>query len=88
MTAKYIQQTNLGHGVELHHGVSEGVGVGTEVRYQTKHGTVEGAVDLLQRGCCWVVNVDDWNMTKEPVMCECECESVRVCVCECVSVSV
>lgn len=38
----------LGHGVELHHGVSKGVSVGTQVRHKAEHGAVEGAIDLFQ----------------------------------------
>ena len=57
---------NLGHYVELHHGLSEGVSISSEVGHQTQHGSVEGAVDLTERGSCRVVHIDDRNMAEEP----------------------
>ena len=58
--------TYLGHGVELDHGFSEGIGIGSQVGDQSQHGPVEGAIDLLQGGGARVVHIDDGHVTEEP----------------------
>lgn len=58
---------NLGHGVELDHGGGEGVSIGPKVGHKSKHGTVEGAVDLREGGSPRIVHIDHWNVAKEPV---------------------
>jgi len=58
--------THLGHSEELYHGVSEGIGIGTEVGNQTQHGSVEGAIDLLERGGARIVHVHHWDVTQKP----------------------
>lgn len=58
--------SHLGHSVEVDHSIREGLRVSPEVWYQSQHGSVEGAIDLLQRKSSWVVNVDDRDMAQEP----------------------
>lgn len=55
----------LGHHVELHHGIGEWVCVGFQWRHQPQHGTVEGAVDLLQWHLTWVVHIHHGHMTEK-----------------------
>ena len=68
-----MRVTHLGHGVELDHGFSEWISIGTEVGYKAEHGSVEGAIDLPEGGGCWVVNIDHWDMTKESGRYVCVC---------------
>ncbi len=58
--------TNLRHDIEVHHGFSERVCIGPEVGDQTQHGSVEGAINLLEGGTTRVVHVDNRDVAKEP----------------------
>lgn len=57
---------HLRHGIEFHHGSSEGISIGAEGWNETQHGAVKGSINLSQRRWTWVVNVHHGNVTQEP----------------------
>ncbi len=59
------KRANLGHGVELNHGIGEGVSIRPEVGHQAEHGAVERAVDLGERSRTRVVHVDHRDVAQE-----------------------
>lgn len=56
----------LWHGIELHHGSSEGFCIGAERRNEPQHGSVEGAIDLRQGGRSWVIHIYNRHVAQEP----------------------
>ncbi len=57
---------NLRHGVELDHGRGEWLGEGPQRRDESQHGSVEGAVDLRERGGAGIIHVHHRHVTQEP----------------------
>lgn len=56
----------LRHGVELHHGSGQRLGVGPQRRDEAQHGAVEGPVDLGEGGGAGVIHVHHRNVAQEP----------------------
>ena len=62
----YCHIQYLRHGVEVHHGLGERLRVSPQIRHQSQHGSVEGAIDLFQRQGPRIVHVDDRDVAQEP----------------------
>lgn len=56
----------LRHGVELDHGSSKRLSVGTQRGNEAQHGTVKGSINLCEGGRARIVHIDHRNMTQEP----------------------